>query len=102
MLFSRTIFISSLRICIGGLIGFWSSWLYRLFVAASRPSKCGMFVYSDETSMLTSLQLIGTLVVVIRVAKSVLSLMNDGRLFIIGCSQKSINFEIFSVILLML
>ena len=50
--------------------------------------------------MLTSLQSRGTGVCVIRLAKVVVSLMYDGSCLTIGCSQKSTNFDMFSVMLL--
>ena len=56
-------------------------------------------MYSDNTSMLTSLQLMGTAVCVIRLANVVVSLMYDGSCLTIGCSQWSTNLEMFSVIL---
>ena len=85
-LFFSTMFINSLIIWIGGLIGSWSWCEYKKFVAASIPSWCGIFVYS-ETSMLTRIDEVGILVVVISSTKCLVSLMKDGSPFIIGCSQ---------------
>ena len=86
-LFFSTMFISSLIIWIGGLIGSWSWCEYKKFVAASIPSWCGIFVYSEETSMLTRIDEVGILVVVISSTKCLVSLLKDGSPFIIGCSQ---------------
>lgn len=75
--------MSSLRIWTGGRNGFASS----AFVAVSRPSRCGIFVYSDETSILTSLQSVRTLVFLIMLVNVLESLRYDGRVLTMGCSQ---------------
>ena len=80
-MFLSTVFISSLKICMGGLIGSCSSWECRKFVAASTPSWCGILVYSEETSML------------IKIADVIKGIFYSP--FMIGCSQKSTNLEIF-------
>ncbi len=84
----------------GGWRGSGFSILLRAVIAAFLPSLWGILVYSDETSMVAIRHspLIG--VDSIRLMKSVVSLMKDGNDFIIGCSQMSTNWEMFSVTLL--
>ena len=73
-----------------------------LLGAASLPSLCGILVYSDETSIDASTHSLFIGVISIRLMKSVVSLIKDGNDFMIGCSQMSTNWEMFSVILLTL
>ena len=101
-MFLSTIFMSSLRICIGGLSGSGCFWEWRKWVAASTPSRCGMLVYSEETSMLTSKLFVGIVVFEISLTKFLVSWMYDGSSLTIGCSQWSTNLEMFSVMLLTL
>ena len=49
--------------------------------------------------MLTSIQSVGILVFKIRLANVVESLRYEGSVLTMGCSHKSMNLEIFSVIL---
>ena len=72
------------------------------FIVYSIPSSCGMFVYRQVTSMDASMQSFGRAVVSSRLMKSVVSLMNDGSICTYGCRQVSINFDMFSVMLLQL
>ena len=71
-MFFSTMFVSSCRICKGGLIGSWSSCECRKFVTASTPW-CGILVYSEETSMLTRIADVGILVDVISSTKCLVS-----------------------------
>ncbi len=86
----------------GGWRGSGFSILLRAVIPAFQPSLWGILVYSDETLMVASRHspLIG--VDSIRLMKSVVSLMKDSSDFIIGCSQMSTNWEMFSVTLLTL
>ena len=52
--------------------------------AAVLPSPCGMFVYSEDTSIEASIQSFGSLVFSIRFIKSVVSRKNDGSFFVSG------------------
>ena len=63
------------------------------------PSSCGMFVYSDDTSIEASLHLVGKVVCSMRFMNSVVSLMYEGRFCTYGCSHLSTNCDIFSVML---
>ena len=72
------------------------------FIVYSIPSLCGMFVYREVTSIEASMQSFGRAVVSSRLMKSVVSLMNDGSVCTYGCSQVSLNLDIFSVMLLQL
>ena len=61
------------------------------------PSSCGMFVYRDDTSMLTKIASSGTLRVVISSINSLESLMYEGSLVTRGFNHPSKKFDIFSV-----
>ena len=84
--------------------GGWSASVWyvvcKAFTACSMPSSCTMLVYSEVTSIEHKRQPSGIIVASIMLIKSVVSLMNDGRFFIRGCSQMSTNCDMFSVALL--
>ena len=71
--------------------------LYSAWIHASILSLCGMFVYNEETSMLTRMLLFGIVVVVTSLMKSVESFIKDGSLCTRGLSQPSTKLEMFSV-----
>ena len=58
-----------------------------------------MFVYSEDTSIDASMQFGGNFSLSIVLIKEVESCMYDGSCFTYGCSQWSINADMFSVIL---
>ena len=65
----------------------------------SIPSSWGMFVYSDDTSMDTRMQSVGNLFDSIVLINEVESCMYDGSCLTYGCSQWSMNVDMFSVML---
>ena len=68
----------------GGWQGSGSAIRLNAVTAASRPSMCGIFVYRDETSIDASTHSLASVVASIRFMKSVVSLMKEGRDFMIG------------------
>ena len=66
-------------------------------IQACIPSSCGIFVYKDDTSMLTKIASSGIGRVVINSMNAPESLMWDGSFVTRGFNHPSRKFEIFSV-----
>ena len=79
-----------------------SGWFSMCFIVYSIPSSCGMLVYRELTSMEASVRCLRRAVVSSRLMKSVVSVMDDGSVCTYGCSQCSMNLDMFSVMLLQL
>ena len=72
---------------------------FRKSVRLSIPSSCGLFVYSEDSSIDVSMQFGGNFSLSIVLIKEIESCMYDGSCFTYGCSQWSINADMFSVML---
>ena len=73
--------------------------LFRKSVRLSIPSSCGMFVYSEDTSIDASMQFGGNFSLSIVLIKEVESCMYDGSCFTYGCSQWTIKLMLICFLL---
>ena len=85
------------KICAGSCCIFWFSSFRNASWQALIPSLCGVFVYRDVTSMVTSKELTGMFKFSISIINREESLRNDFKVLTCGCSQKSMNWLMFSV-----
>ncbi len=92
-MFSRSFIVPEGMATFSTLLFLW----YSLLITASIPSWCGIFRYSDFTSIVVSMQFSGIIVFSSRFIMSPLSFMWDFMAGTKGCNCKSMNWDIFSV-----